>query len=74
MNTKVKSGKTSEDEGIVYILLIKLEDKDLVKIGVTGRAKVEDRVIEILLGIYRAIFGRQVTYMPKRGNYLIVSS
>lgn len=53
MKFKVSTKNTKEDEGIVYILLIKLEDKDLVKIGVTGRDKVEDRVIEILLSIYK---------------------
>lgn len=38
--------------GIVYILQIRLEDRDLVKIGLTTRLKIEDRVGEILVGIF----------------------
>lgn len=53
MNFKVNSKQTAEDEGIVYILAIDLEDKTLVKIGVTSRKKIDDRVLEILLGIWK---------------------
>lgn len=51
--------------GILYLLHIKLEDKDLVKVGVTCRDKIEDRVEEIL----RAIFVKYRYYpfcYPKR--------
>ena len=39
-------------DGILYVLCIKLEGKDLVKVGVTCRNKVEDRVCEILTSIH----------------------
>ena len=41
------------DKGIVYVLEIELEEKTLVKIGVTSRSKVEDRVVEILTEIWK---------------------
>ena len=37
-----------KDKGIVYVLELELEDVKLVKIGMTCRDKVEDRVVEIL--------------------------
>jgi len=37
--------------GIVYAILVELEDKQLVKIGVTHR-RIQDRVAEILTGIF----------------------
>jgi hypothetical protein len=42
-----------DTSGILYVLVIKLEDKELVKIGVTQRDKVEDRVAEILISIWK---------------------
>lgn len=39
--------------GIVYILEVQLEDKLLVKVGYTSRDKVEDRICEILVGIWK---------------------
>lgn len=39
------------DVGIVYVLLIYLEGKELVKIGITS-GKVEDRVASILKAIW----------------------
>lgn len=39
------------DKGILYILLIKLEDKELVKIGITSRP-IQERVCEILTSIW----------------------
>jgi hypothetical protein len=50
---KVSTKNMKEDEGIVYLLEIELEDRLLVKIGVTARKKVEDRVVEILTGIWK---------------------
>jgi len=50
---KVSSKKLEEDEGIVYLLAIDLEDKTLVKIGVTARSKVEERICEILTSIWK---------------------
>ena len=41
------------DKGILYLLELHLEDKVLVKIGITLRSKVEDRVLEILLAIHK---------------------
>ncbi len=37
--------------GIVYAILVELEGKELVKIGVTHR-RIQDRVAEILTGIF----------------------
>lgn len=41
-----------EDYGILYVVLFRLEDKDLIKIGITTR-KIEDRVSEILVSIFK---------------------
>ena len=38
--------------GILYVILVELEDKQLVKIGVTHR-RIEERVSEILSDIFR---------------------
>lgn len=38
--------------GILYVLLIELEDKQLVKIGITTRS-IEERVSEILLEVFK---------------------
>lgn len=46
-------GFRDKSEGIVYLLQIRLEEKNLVKIGVTGRDRVEERVCEILTGIWK---------------------
>jgi hypothetical protein len=42
-----------DTSGILYVLIIRLEDKELIKIGVTQRDKVEDRVAEILISIWK---------------------
>jgi hypothetical protein len=39
--------------GIVYVLEIDLEGKKLVKVGLTQRPRVEDRVCEILVSIWK---------------------
>lgn len=39
--------------GILYLLEFKLEDRKLVKIGVTTRDKVEHRVCEVLTEIWK---------------------
>jgi hypothetical protein len=44
---------SSVDSGILYVLELQLEDKALVKIGVTQRDKVEERVCEILTSIWK---------------------
>lgn len=50
--------------GILYVILIELEGKPLVKIGVTHR-RIEDRVSEILVGIFKKY--REFPYCkPKR--------
>ena len=46
--------------GILYVLEIELEDITLVKIGVTCRRKVEERVTEILTSIWK-----RYRYYPK---------
>lgn len=54
----------ADDYGILYILLFTIEDKHLVKIGVTSRT-IEYRVSEILLSIFKAY--REFPYCkPKR--------
>lgn len=53
-----------EDLGILYIVYFELEDKQLVKIGVTTR-NIEDRVSEILVSIFKKY--REFPYCrPKR--------
>ena len=50
--------------GILYVILVELEGKSLVKIGVTHR-RIEDRVAEILVGIFKKY--REFPYCrPKR--------
>ena len=47
-----------DTDGILYVLLVNMEGKDLVKIGVTTR-RIEDRVSEILVSafkVYREFF------------------
>ena len=47
-------------KGIVYVLEVELEGKTLIKIGVTSRYKVEDRVVEILTEVWK-----HYRYFPK---------
>lgn len=50
--------------GILYVILVELDGKSLVKIGVTHR-RIEDRVSEILVGIFKKY--REFPYCrPKR--------
>jgi len=51
MKLAINTGRVVK-EGILYLLCIRLEDKDLVKVGVTCRGTIEDRVEEILRGIF----------------------
>ena len=54
----------TDDFGILYIVLFTLDNKQLVKIGVTSRT-IEDRISEILLSIFKAY--REFPYCrPKR--------
>jgi hypothetical protein len=43
--------KDTPSSGVLYVLLMDLEEKQLVKVGVTGR-KVEERVCEILTSVW----------------------
>lgn len=52
MNFKVSKKDVAEDKGIVYLLEMHMDDKVLVKIGVTSR-KVEERVVEILTSFFQ---------------------
>lgn len=47
-----KSSSKKKAEGILYVLIIKLEDKELIKVGVTTR-RIEERVCEILTEIWK---------------------
>lgn len=51
MKIPISSKKVKGTKGILYILLIKLEDKELVKIGITSR-DIQERVCEILTSIW----------------------
>lgn len=65
MNFKVSTKNVQEDKGIVYLLEIHMEEKILVKIGITSRPKIEDRVTEILVSIFKSY--RYFPYLrPKR--------
>lgn len=56
--------KSGSKAGILYILLVELEGKPLVKIGVTHRC-IEERVAEILISIFKKY--REFPYCrPKR--------
>jgi len=65
MKIKVdKETNLEEDLGILYLVHFRLDDKDLVKIGVTART-VEERVSEILVSIFKRY--REFPYCrPKR--------
>ena len=53
-----------EDSGIIYIVLFRLDDKELVKIGITTRT-IEERVSEILVSMFKVY--REFPYCrPKR--------
>jgi len=53
MNLTVSKKTISDTKGILYVLVIHLEDKELIKVGITQRPKIEDRVSEILVGIFK---------------------
>ena len=54
MRLIVKSSPRKKDtSGILYLLAFTLEDTPLVKIGMTQRPKVEERVCEILTDIWK---------------------
>jgi hypothetical protein len=66
MKIKINKDKENleEDVGILYVVYFRLDEKDLVKIGVTGRT-VEERVSEILVSIFKKY--REFPYCrPKR--------
>lgn len=46
------AGDLEEGSGILYLVHFNLEDKDLVKIGVTSRS-IEERMSEILVSIFK---------------------
>lgn len=49
-----------EDKGIVYVLEITLDTGPVVKIGMTSRKDVNDRVVEILLAM-----SKKYRYFPR---------
>lgn len=59
-----KETKTST-KGILYLLVISIDEKDVIKIGVTNRDKIEDRVCEILVSIFKSYRFFPMLY-PKR--------
>lgn len=62
---KVSTKATGEDLGMVYLLEVHIEEQVLVKIGITQRSKITDRVTEILVGIFNKY--RYFPYIyPKR--------
>lgn len=59
-----KTDLLADDFGILYVVLFTLDNKQLVKIGVTSRT-IEERVSEILLSIFKTY--REFPYCrPKR--------
>lgn len=47
--------KDDTDEGILYLLIVRLEcGKEVYKVGVTKRGKIEERVCEILTSFWSA--------------------
>ena len=50
---KVSTKNLDYKAGIVYILQIDIEDKQLIKIGVTLDDKVENRITNILVSIWK---------------------
>ena len=59
-----KTSKLEEGSGILYLVLFQLDNKELVKIGVTTRT-IEERVSEILVSIFKVY--REFPYCrPKR--------
>ena len=64
MRIKVKDEVICKDTGILYVVLFALDNKELVKIGVTTRS-IEDRMSEILVSIFKSY--REFPYCrPKR--------
>jgi hypothetical protein len=59
-----KAKKDKKDYGLLYIVQIEIEDKSLVKIGVTTRT-IEERVAEILVSIFKQYRKFPAAY-PKR--------
>ena len=53
VSTKKINTEPKADNGVVYVLELELEEKKLIKVGVTCRDKVEDRVCEILTSIWK---------------------
>ena len=54
-----------EDEGILYLIEMDVDGKRVVKIGLTRRATIDERLVEIALAHFKAY--RQINYMrPKR--------
>jgi len=52
---KLKVSKADDSgSGILYILVMEIEDKTVYKVGVTQRAKIEDRVCEILASFFKS--------------------
>lgn len=47
------AGKRHDSSGILYLLSFKVDDVQVVKIGVTCRPKVEERVCEILTSVWK---------------------
>lgn len=52
-NISTKGLEDKPSSGILYVLELDLEDKKLIKVGVTCREKVEDRVCEVLTSIWK---------------------
>ena len=54
-----------EDEGILYLIEMDVDGKRVVKIGLTRRSTIDERLAEIALAHFKAY--RQINYMrPKR--------
>ena len=60
-----KPAEVVEDEGILYLIEMDVDGKRVVKIGLTRRPTIDERLAEIALAHFKAY--RQINYMrPKR--------
>jgi len=50
---RVSKKEMADDEGILYLLYVMHEGCKLVKIGITKRPTIVDRVLEIVAGYYK---------------------
>lgn len=63
--TANKTSATKESSGILYLIMFELDDQTVYKIGITQKDKLDDRLCEITLSMWKAYRYIPRTY-PKR--------